>query len=112
MNRREFTKLTSLTALSLPYKNSFAGMIGLNHFQNEEDIKTRSIAAFKRFEEVWNFRDFWKRGNTFDACLTFADALHQKWPRDKEVADMQKRITEMLEENYHYFMSIDRASMW
>lgn len=112
MNRRTFTKLTSLAALSLPYKNSFAGMIGLTDFQKEDEVKAQSIAAFKRFEEVWNFKDFWKRGNTFDACLTFADAVHQKWPEDKDVASMQKRIDEMLEENYQYFMSVDRASMW
>lgn len=33
------------------------------------------INAFNRFEEVWDFNDFWKRRNTFDACLTFTDAL-------------------------------------
>jgi hypothetical protein len=112
MNRREFTKLTSSAVLSLSCKNNFVGIVGLTTFQNEDQLKARSIDAFKRFEEVWNFKDFWKRGNTFDACLTFADALYRKWPHDAEVTRIQKRIDEMLEENYKYFMSIDRASMW
>lgn len=112
MNRREFTKLTSSAVLSLSCKNNFTGIVGLTTFQNEDELKARCIAAFKRFEEVWNFKDFWKRGNTFDACLTFADALHRKWPHNAEVIRIQKRIDEMLEQNYKYFMSIDRASMW
>src|SRR5665213_1767004 len=112
MNRREFAKLTSLAALSLPYKNSFGRMVEVDQFQNNDDIKKQSIAAFKRFESVWNFNDFWKRGNTFDACLTFANALHRKWTRDEEVIAIQKRIGEMLEENYKYFMSFDAGKLW
>jgi len=111
MNRREFARLTSLAAFSLPYKNMFGGMVGINPFQ-DDDIKKQSIAAFKRFESVWNFNDFWKRGNTFDACLTFADAMHRKWPGDAEVISMQKRIGEMLEENYLFFMSFDAGKLW
>ncbi|HEY5367466.1 MAG TPA: hypothetical protein VIJ75_00620 [Hanamia sp.] len=76
MDRREFARLTSLAALSLPYKNTFGSLISVDQFKNKDDIKKKSIAAFKRFETVWNFNDFWKRGNTFDACLTFADAMH------------------------------------
>ena len=45
----------------------------------EEKLKSWSIAAFIRFEEIWNFNDFWKRGNTFDACLTFVNAVQQRW---------------------------------
>lgn len=112
MNRREFTRLTSLAALSWPYKNGLEGIIGTGHFQNNDDIKKQSIAAFKRFESVWNFNDFWKRGNTFDACLTFADAMHRKWPNDAEVISMQERIGEMLEENYLFFMSFDAGKLW
>ena len=51
----------------------------------EEKLKQQALLAFKRFEEVWDFNDFWKRGNTFDACLVFAAALNQKWPDDPEV---------------------------
>lgn len=112
MNRREFARLTSLAALSLPYKNSIGRMPDVGQFQDKDDIKNQSIAAFKRFEGVWNFNDFWKRGNTFDACLTFADALHRKWPADDEVIVLQKRIGEMLEENYQYFMSFDAGKLW
>src|SRR5665213_4170668 len=112
MNRREFAKLTSLAALSLPYNNRFGRMVDIDQFQNNQDIKNQSIAAFKRFESVWNFNDFWKRGNTFDACLTFANALHRKWPRDEEIIAIQKMIGEMLEENYKYFMSFDTGKLW
>jgi hypothetical protein len=112
MNRREFARLTSLVTLSLPYTNIFGGMTGKELLKNKDDIKKQSIAAFKRFETVWNFNDFWKRGNTFDACLTFADAMHRKWPRDAEVISMQKKIGKMLEEDYQYFISIDPGKLW
>ncbi|MEO8822677.1 MAG: glycoside hydrolase family 76 protein [Ginsengibacter sp.] len=112
MNRRDFTRLTSLVALSLPCKNSFASIVSFENFQSEQDIKAKSIAAFKRFESVWNFNDFWKRGNTFDACLTFADAMYRKWPADPEVNSIQQKIGEMLEENYKYFMSFDAGKLW
>ncbi|MEO9004623.1 MAG: hypothetical protein ABI288_07790 [Ginsengibacter sp.] len=112
MNRREFARLTSFAALALPCKNGLRGRVCIDHFKNNEDIKKQSIAAFKRFESVWNFNDFWKRGNTFDACLTFADAMHRKWPRDAEVMSMHKRIGEMLEENYQYFTSLDPGTLW
>jgi len=112
MNRREFARLTSLAALTLPYKNLFGGMVGIDPFQDEDDIKKQAIAAFKRFDSVWDFNDFWKRGNTFDACLTFAEAMHRKWPGDADVISIQERIGEMLEENYTFFMSFDAGKLW
>jgi len=112
MNRREFARVTSFAALSLSYNKMFGGKVGIDQFPNDDLIKSQSIAAFKRFESVWNFNDFWKRGNTFDACLTFADAMHHKWPGDEEVIAMQKRIDEMLEENYQFFSSIDPGKLW
>ena len=112
MDRRKFARLTSLTALMLPCQKIFSGIVGFEQFQNNGDIKKQSLAAFKRFETVWNFNDFWKRGNTFDACLTFADAMHSKWPRDAEVIAMQHRISEMLEENYKYFTSFSPGTLW
>ena len=112
MKRREFTRLTSLAALILPYQKIFSGIVSFEHVHNNDDIKKQSLAAFKRFESVWNFNDFWKRGNTFDACLTFSDAMHRKWPDDAEVIAMQKRIGEMLEENYKYFMSFEAGKLW
>lgn len=77
-----------------------------------EDIKRQSILAFERFKTVWEFKDFWKRGNTFDACLNFASALNNKFPNDPEVKRMQMDVGDMLEVNYHYFMSLDRKAMW
>ena len=59
MDIREFARLTSLAALSLPYKNMFGSMVGIAPFQDDDDIKKQSIAVFKRFETVWNFNDFW-----------------------------------------------------
>ena len=112
MNRREFAKLSSYTALCFPLKNIAGKVDGNFFFEKEDEIKEQAIAAFKRFEEVWDFNDFWKRGNTFDACLTFADALHKKWPNDAEVISIQKKIGEMLEEDYRFFHSIDPAQMW
>lgn len=112
MNRREFSKLTTIAAFSFPFKNNPGRMGFFDFLRSGDDIKSHSIAAFKRFEAVWNFNDFWKRGNTFDACLTFADAMLHKWPHDSEVISMQKSIGEMLEENYKYFMSFDVGKLW
>src|ERR1700740_433193 len=110
MKRREFSKLTSLATLVISGKKF--GLISLEQSNDPDDIKIRSFAAFKRFEDVWDFNDFWKRGNTFDACLTFADALYKKWPADAGVISIQKRIDGMLEENYKYFKSFDADKMW
>ncbi|MCK5469318.1 MAG: hypothetical protein KAI99_12430, partial [Cyclobacteriaceae bacterium] len=62
--------------------------------------------------EIWNFNDFWKRGNTFDACLTFADAVQQRWPDDQEVKAMQVTVRNMLEENLTFFSSFDPGGLW
>jgi len=83
-----------------------------NHSNYEDKLKTRSIAAFNRFEEVWNFNDFWKRGNTFDACLTFVDAAHQQWPNDPEVMAMQIKVNDMLEENLVFFNQFEPGDLW
>src|ERR1700749_4293902 len=103
MKRREFTRLTSFATLIIPYQKLFGSLIDPEQTNNLDDIKTKCFAAFNRFESIWKFNDFWKRGNTFDACLTFADALHKKWPADAGVISIQKRIDGMLEENYKYF---------
>ena len=79
---------------------------------HEDKLKARSIAAFNRFEEVWDFNDFWKRGNTFDACLTFVDAANQQWPNDPEIIAMQITVNDMLEENLTFFNRFDPGSLW
>ncbi|MCB0450438.1 MAG: hypothetical protein KDC97_10005 [Confluentibacter sp.] len=78
----------------------------------EKELKLRSIAAFNRFEEVWNFNDFWKRGNTFDACLTFVEAASNQWPNDPEIISMQTKVNKMLEENLDFFNSYDPGTLW
>lgn len=78
----------------------------------EDRLKDRSIAAFKRFEEVWNFNDFWKRGNTFDACLTFVAAAHGQWPNDPEIEVMQLKVNDMLKENLVFFNQYDPGNLW
>jgi len=110
MDRRSFVKI-SACGLFLPYSKISKGLVA-DHQQYTEDIKNQSLAAFKQFESVWNFNDFWKRGNTFDACLTFADALQNKWPGDVEVSSLQRKIDKMLEENYTYFKSFDPGGLW
>lgn len=83
-----------------------------NHNNYEDNLKAQSIAAFNRFEEVWDFNDFWKRGNTFDACLTFADAAHKQWPNDPEVIAMQITVKDMLVENLTFFNRFDPGDLW
>src|SRR6056297_125592 len=72
MKRRHFITLAGSSAAWI----SAAPSVGRDLFTTrelpEQELKNRSFAAFDRFREVWNFNDFWKRGNTFDACLTFA----------------------------------------
>jgi hypothetical protein len=83
-----------------------------NAKRKEDDLKSMALTSFERFEEVWNFNDFWKRGNTFDACLVFADAVRQQWPDDPEVKAMQRTIKDMLEENISFFNSFDHGGLW
>jgi len=75
-------------------------------------LKARSIDAFKRFSEIWEFNDFWKRGNTFDACLTFVDAMQQQWPDDPAVKEMQIKVKEMLEKNLLFFNSFNPGDLF
>ena len=112
MDRRKFiqvagvsTTLMSSTSLMAICKNSTRNT-------NEETLKTWALAAFGRFEEVWNFNDFWKRGNTFDACLCFADAVHHQWPNDSKVKAMQVTVRNMLEENLAFFNRFDPGGLW
>lgn len=60
MNRREFAKISSITALYLPVRKISGKLI----VSKEDALKSKAVRAFKRFQEVWDFNDFWKRGNT------------------------------------------------
>jgi hypothetical protein len=111
MHRRKFLGIASTVGILSPIINLKEGLLPAI-WQHQEKLRVQSIAAFNRFEEVWNFNDFWKRGNTFDACLNFADALYNKWPADAEVMAMEKRVGEMLQENLAYFASFDPGGLW
>lgn len=111
MERRKFIELTA----SFSLLTSSGLLFACNKNQTnitEENLKTYSKAAFNRFEEVWNFNDFWKRGNTFDACLTFVDAVVTRWPNDPEVKRMQEKVKDMLEENLVFFNKFDPGDLW
>jgi hypothetical protein len=111
MKRRTFIKTTSISGVVL------AGLSPCliwanNESENSKVLKKKALLAFKRFKEVWNFNDFWKRGNTFDACLTFVDAMQEQWPNDMEVIAIQNEVEAMLEENIVFFNSFDPGELW
>ena len=120
MNRRSFIRISGVTGIGTS-GIAFSGLTlsGLmprlscsGYVPNlEEQLKLQALLAFKRFEEVWDFNDFWKRGNTFDACLVFAEALNRQWPDDPEVLDMNAKIVKMLEQNLDFFNSVDVGVM-
>jgi len=91
------------------------GRVNFNNKNNLEigvELKQKALLTFKRFEQVWDFSDFWKRGNTFDACLVFAKAVDQQWPDDPEVKEMNQKIVKMLEENLVFYKSVNFGVMW
>lgn len=79
---------------------------------DETELKMNALLAFERFAEVWDFNDFWKRGNTFDACLVFAWELDERWPDEPSVNRVQERISGMLAENMAYFKRFDPGGLW
>lgn len=113
MKRRNFVKMTGTFALLFPCTDVFSsiGFEDKGHY-NVGNLKMMCKAAFNRFESVWEFKDFWRRGNTFDACLNFADAVQKKWPEDTEMKSMQQKVNVMLEKNMDYFKSMDPNGFW
>lgn len=111
MERRRFLQLTGSFSL-MATSGALLSCSNLGGDTIEETLRSRSIEAFNRFNEVWNFNDFWKRGNTFDACLTFVDAAVERWPNDPEVKIMQDRVKVMLEENLQFFNTFDPGDLW
>lgn len=121
MDRRSFMRISGISGIGVSGV-ALSGMTisGLMHLTScsktdptlEEQLKQQALLAFKRFEEVWDFFDFWKRGNTFDACLVFAEALNRQWPNDPEVIEMNAKIVKMLEQNLDFFKSVDIGVMW
>lgn len=111
MDRRKFIQVTGVSGIA------FSGLMPLLSCSNddpnlEEQLKQQALLAFKRFEEVWDFLDFWKRGNTFDACLVFASAVYKRWPDDPVVIEMNAKIVSMLNQNLEFYHSVDAGAMW
>ena len=112
MIRRKLIQVIGICAVSIISTMIFHSCNNVPRNDYEDKLKTQSIAAFNRFKEVWDFNDFWKRGNSFDACLTFVDAAHQQWPNDPEIIAMQVTVNDMLEENLAFFNQFDPGSLW
>lgn len=112
MFRRKLIKIIGICAVLITSTKIFYSCNNASPNDFENELKARSITSFNRFKEVWNFNDFWKRGNTFDACLTFAEAAHEQWPNDSEVIDMQTTVKDMLVENLAFFNRFDPGDLW
>ncbi|WP_116524427.1 glycoside hydrolase family 76 protein [Seonamhaeicola aphaedonensis] len=113
MKRRMFIKNTTLfgaSLFSLPLLMTLSSCKSSS--SSEKVLKNQAVSAFNRFKSVWNFKDFWKRGNTFDACLVFVDALQNQWPDDSEIIEIQKEVEDMLKENLEFFHSYDSGKLW
>ncbi|WP_031442323.1 glycoside hydrolase family 76 protein [Arenibacter algicola] len=112
MKRRKFITVTSTSAIAVTGVSPLLTWACNESIPNKSSLKEQALLAFQRFEEVWDFQDFWKRGNTFDACLVFVEALQQRWPKDKEVEAIQEKVGEMLKENLTFFKSYDPGTLW
>mgnify|MGYP003633394595 CR=1 FL=1 len=112
MKRRKFITVTGTSAIAVTGISPLLTWACSESKSSDTSLKEQALLAFQRFEEVWNFEDFWKRGNTFDACLVFVDALQQRWPKDKEVEAIQEKVGEMLKENLTFFKSYDPGTLW
>jgi hypothetical protein len=112
MKRRNFVRTAGGYALLFPCMKALRSVGFVKDTQYEDELKTMCVAAFNRFEEVWDFNDFWKRGNTFDACLKFTDALLQKWSNDPAIKLIQRKVDAMLKKNAAYFKSFDPGGLW
>jgi hypothetical protein len=70
----------------------------------ETDIKTWAVKGAERFQQVWEFQDYWKRSNTFHSFLRFVDAAEQRWGKsDPALKPLQSLRTEMVGQNALYF---------
>ncbi|WP_027066800.1 glycoside hydrolase family 76 protein [Maribacter sp. Hel_I_7] len=112
MKRRKFISLTSKSAVVVTGVSPLLSWACNENNLSDSLLKEQALLAFKRFEEVWDFQDFWKRGNTFDACLVFVDALQQRWPNDEKVIEIQEKVGVMLEANLDFFNSYDPGTLW
>ncbi len=111
MKRRSFLRTTLAgTVAAGSGLTFFSGCRGGS--SDDERLRRQVTAAFRRFSEVWDFNDFWKRGNTMDACLTFAGAARTRWPGDAEIRKMQEKVTAMLRDDLAFFRRFDLSGLW
>ncbi len=76
------------------------------------DIYTWATGGFTRFTDCWDFKDFWTRGNTFDALLHFVGAAEQKWPDDPVIKQMLEFRKSMIQANSDYFNTNGGRGWW
>ena len=112
MQRRKFVRYAGGSTILMSTTGFLSACKNLIKDDYPHALKMRSLAAFRRFEEVWDFNDFWKRGNTFDACLVFVDALLQQWPDDTEVKAVQAKVKDMLLGNLDFFNGFYHGDLW
>ena len=104
---------------STPFQGFYNYFYGINpvsevecKLPSDDDIKLFSIKAFSRYAEVWEFKDFWKRANTCDACLALLEPFFEQKFHDREVEEMFVTIQEILEKNLKYYEESDLKNMW
>ncbi|WP_228237859.1 glycoside hydrolase family 76 protein [Allomuricauda sp. M10] len=112
MKRRKFIKVTGSSGLLLTATGSLVNCGSFIGEDQDKKLLEQSIQAFKRFSEVWDFKDFWKRGNTFDACLVFVDAMIERWPNEEQVKEIQSEVQAMLRQNLTFFSSYNPGTLW
>ncbi|MGH2644618.1 MAG: glycoside hydrolase family 76 protein [Chitinophagaceae bacterium] len=112
MDRRKFVKNSGGYIMLLPLVKTLGNRDFNEWLQDNESLKMMCLSAFNRFSAIWDFNDFWKRGNTMDACLNFTDAVRNKWAHDPQIKSIGQRVDAMLEKDYTYFKSIDPATLW
>lgn len=109
MHRRNFIRITGISGLTI---SGLTPLLSCSNSEADSELQEQAFLAFERFREVWNFNDFWKRGNTFDACLIFVQAVQKRWPNHPRVAEMNADVREMLEQNLAFFKSVNVEDMW
>lgn len=69
--------------------------------------------AFNRYCQVYNFDDFWTRGNTFDALRHVYKSAETKWKGDPNVAKMNTLLRTLALDNINYLNSkINNSGIW
>ncbi len=105
---------------STPFQGIYNYFYGINPVSNiaecklttDDDIKFFSIKAFFRYADVCDFKDFWKRANTCDACLVLLEPFLEQKFCDKEVEGMFVTIQKILEKNLFFYNESDLKKMW